>query len=91
MREYVEPVWLRLAEARQSGAVAPIRRQKDLQQLRIRLRIHVAASLEVQEAVQLRGVNEVPVNAHGESERRVDVEWLRLFSLIYRAVENTEA
>lgn len=49
---------------------------QDLQQFRIRVGVYVAASLAVQEADELRAVDKVSVDAHGETERGVHVERL---------------
>lgn len=57
-------------------------RERNVQELRIRLRVDVAAGLLVEEGAEVVGVDQVPVDADAEAEGGVDVEGLGL-----RAVE----
>lgn len=49
----------------------------DLQELRVRIRVHVAAGFPVEELEEFSAIHEVSIDAHGQSKGTVDEEWLR--------------
>ncbi len=69
------------AISKAGGVVRALRiREDDPQKLRVRICIHMAARLPVQEAAQIRGVDKISVNAHAKPKRRVDVATVALIA-----------
>lgn len=63
--------------------------EKYAQEFRVRVRVDVPPGFHVQELAKVLGVHKVAVDAHGESEGRVDVKGLRLRPAIQTSVSDT--
>ena len=67
----------------------PSTHEKYAQELRVRVRVDVPPGLHIQELAKVLGVHQVAVDAHGESEGRVDVKGLRLRPITQTSVSDT--